>query len=160
MPRVVVTWNIDVTGHAFLLEFFSHWATFFFFYLLSNSLSTNYSPLTTHTSSMATPTPSAEDQAKLLEDALTVVKVQSFQMKRCLVRNFSSLLYLPYITTIHTLSRRSTYNGRRKEKILSGSSWRPRCTCKASMTNLTPLPHPLPSSSNLSFYFLQPPFHA
>ncbi|KAG0272118.1 Vacuolar protein sorting-associated protein 35 [Linnemannia exigua] len=36
---------------------------------------------------MTTPTPSAEDQAKLLEDALTVVKVQSFQMKRCLDNN-------------------------------------------------------------------------
>ncbi|KAF9134373.1 Vacuolar protein sorting-associated protein 35 [Mortierella sp. 14UC] len=36
---------------------------------------------------MTTPTPSAEDQAKLLEDALSVVKVQSFQMKRCLDNN-------------------------------------------------------------------------
>ncbi|KAF9359106.1 Vacuolar protein sorting-associated protein 35 [Mortierella sp. AD094] len=37
---------------------------------------------------MATPTaPSAEDQAKFLEDALGVVKIQSFQMKRCLDNN-------------------------------------------------------------------------
>ncbi|KAG0234366.1 vacuolar protein sorting-associated protein 35 [Mortierella sp. GBAus27b] len=32
-------------------------------------------------------TPSAEDQAKFLEDALGVVKIQSFQMKRCLDNN-------------------------------------------------------------------------
>ncbi|KAF9112984.1 Vacuolar protein sorting-associated protein 35 [Mortierella sp. AM989] len=37
---------------------------------------------------MATPiAPSAEDQAKFLEDALGVVKIQSFQMKRCLDNN-------------------------------------------------------------------------
>ncbi|KAG0000116.1 Vacuolar protein sorting-associated protein 35 [Modicella reniformis] len=32
-------------------------------------------------------TPSTEDQAKFLEDALGVVKLQSFQMKRCLDNN-------------------------------------------------------------------------
>lgn len=35
---------------------------------------------------MTTTQPSVEDQGKFLEDALGVVKVQSFQMKRCLVR--------------------------------------------------------------------------
>ncbi|KAF9286719.1 Vacuolar protein sorting-associated protein 35 [Mortierella alpina] len=36
---------------------------------------------------MTTSAPSVEDQAKFLEDALGVVKVQSFQMKRCLDNN-------------------------------------------------------------------------
>ncbi|KAI1315191.1 Vacuolar protein sorting-associated protein 35 [Mortierella claussenii] len=36
---------------------------------------------------MATTAPSTEDQAKFLEDALNVVKIQSFQMKRCLDNN-------------------------------------------------------------------------
>ncbi|KAG0199247.1 Vacuolar protein sorting-associated protein 35 [Mortierella sp. GBA30] len=36
---------------------------------------------------MTTSAPSAEDQAKFLEDALGVVKIQSFQMKRCLDNN-------------------------------------------------------------------------
>ncbi|KAI7825340.1 vacuolar protein sorting-associated protein 35 [Gamsiella multidivaricata] len=36
---------------------------------------------------MTTTVPSAEDQAKFLEDALNVVKIQSFQMKRCLDNN-------------------------------------------------------------------------
>src|SRR5690349_16094641 len=54
----------------------------------------------TYTASMATPTPSAEDQAKLLEDALTVVKVQSFQMKRCLVRNLFSLLHSSHLISL------------------------------------------------------------
>jgi hypothetical protein len=51
---------------------------------------------------MATaPTPSAEDQAKFLEDALGVVKIQSFQMKRCLVRS-----QLPRVT--HRVATRNT----------------------------------------------------
>ncbi|KAF9165910.1 Vacuolar protein sorting-associated protein 35 [Actinomortierella ambigua] len=33
---------------------------------------------------MATASPVVEDQAKYLEDTLGVVKVQAFQMKRCL----------------------------------------------------------------------------
>ncbi|KAF9906407.1 Vacuolar protein sorting-associated protein 35 [Lobosporangium transversale] len=36
---------------------------------------------------MASTAPSTEDQAKFLEDALNVVKIQSFQMKRCLGNN-------------------------------------------------------------------------
>ncbi|KAG0317521.1 Vacuolar protein sorting-associated protein 35 [Dissophora globulifera] len=36
---------------------------------------------------MATIAPSTEDQAKFLEDAQSVVKIQSFQMKRCLDNN-------------------------------------------------------------------------
>ncbi|KAG0098905.1 Vacuolar protein sorting-associated protein 35 [Podila epicladia] len=36
---------------------------------------------------MTTTQPSMEDQGKFLEDALGVVKVQSFQMKRCLDNN-------------------------------------------------------------------------
>ncbi|KAG0254996.1 Vacuolar protein sorting-associated protein 35, partial [Mortierella polycephala] len=36
---------------------------------------------------MAVAPPSTEDQSKILEDALAVVKVQSFQMKRCLDNN-------------------------------------------------------------------------
>ncbi|KAF9196018.1 Vacuolar protein sorting-associated protein 35 [Haplosporangium sp. Z 11] len=36
---------------------------------------------------MTTPAPSTDDQAKFLEDALNIVKIQSFQMKRCLDNN-------------------------------------------------------------------------
>ncbi|KAK5822347.1 hypothetical protein F5H01DRAFT_143286 [Linnemannia elongata] len=84
---------------------------------------------------MATPTPSAEDQAKLLEDALTVVKVQSFQMKRCLVRNLFSLLhsshlislfFTPFSNAPHTTER----GAKKKKKNTEWSSWWPRCTCK------------------------------
>ncbi|KAI8853807.1 vacuolar protein sorting-associated protein 35-domain-containing protein [Chytridium lagenaria] len=39
-----------------------------------------------------TSTPSAEDQGKVLEEALNIVKVQAFHMKRCLVRDNAKLM--------------------------------------------------------------------
>ena len=57
----------------------------------SENSTRSYPSFNNPSSPMTTIVPSTEDQAKFLEDALGVVKIQSFQMKRCLVMNLSPL---------------------------------------------------------------------